>query len=152
MNPRAPIFKPSGVTLLELLVVLAILGILGTITLGTYLREARVLAVRQQATQLQTDLESLRSSAIRFNRTARFTKVSSTKYTLNIPTGTTVRTLTRDLKDSGVQLLNGQNFSYSAPNAEVGATDFAFRLTSGQAQFFVKVIGVTGKVVLSAQN
>jgi prepilin-type N-terminal cleavage/methylation domain-containing protein len=147
----------KGMTLLELLIVVAILGILGAIGFSTFAREARAAAVRQVAVQLQVDLESLRRAAIQFNGDASLTlNTTGTGYTLEFPTGevaTPTRAVTQDFSVSGVTLTSSaQQVTYSAPDARLGAVSRLFRLSLHDEDFFVKLIGVTGKTVLSATN
>ncbi|NJK43657.1 MAG: hypothetical protein HC933_04720 [Pleurocapsa sp. SU_196_0] len=102
--------------------------------------------------QLQTDLETLRFSTIQFNAQAQLTLNSATSYTVQIPTGgANHRELTRDLSATGVQV-SGGNLSYTPPNARLGATVRVYSLHLGDANLNLKVIGVTGKTVLSATN
>jgi prepilin-type N-terminal cleavage/methylation domain-containing protein len=141
-----------GVTLIELLIVVAVIGILSSVVLYTYTREARAAAVRQAAVQLQTDLETLRFSTVQFNSQGQLTLDSATAYTLQVPTGgANPRVLTRDLAGMGVQI-SGGNLSYTPPNARLAATVRVYALHLGDANLYLKVIGVTGKTVLSATN
>jgi prepilin-type N-terminal cleavage/methylation domain-containing protein len=146
-----------GFTLIEMLIVLAIIGIIGGIAVSTYIRESRVTTLRQAAIQLQSDLENARSSAIRYNQDASVQPISASSYSFSVPTDQisgglhVMKTVTRDLTPFGVTYTGGGPVIYYAPFAQRGAntlTPFVFSL-QGLA-YSVKVIGVTGRAILSA--
>jgi type IV pilus assembly protein PilA len=161
-NPFIGIASQRGFTLIEMLIVIAVLGIILAVGLTTFARESRVSAVRQQAIELQSDLESLRSNAIRYNADATFEILSTTSYRLTLPTGdavTPTRQVTRDWTNTGVSFTDGIDLRYVAPNGELrtlaGADLTAvtpFALSLGDIDYYVKVIGVTGRAMLSATN
>jgi prepilin-type N-terminal cleavage/methylation domain-containing protein len=151
----------SGFTLLEMILVIAIVALIMAIGFSTFSRESRIAIVRQQSVELQADLESLRSASIRYNRDATFERLSSTSYRLTLPTGDPAapRVVTRDWTSTGVSYSGGENLRYRAPNAELQSFTFApltsvneFELSLSNIVYYVKVLGVTGKVVLSATN
>ena len=156
----------TGFTLIEMLVVLSILGIIGGVAIYNFVLESRRSQIRSAAVSLQADLENLRSSAIRLNQTTRFRLTSATNYTLTLPNASPV---SKNLATQypGVQMeIVGSNASpvdcttnlndvcYGSPFANViSASDRGFKVTSataGSYALYVKVIGVTGKVIVSA--
>lgn len=145
----------AAFTLIELLVVMAILGIITAAGVSTYARESRVTSVRQVVTQLQADLEDLRSKTIRFNSDGKFTLDSSSQYTLEIPTGgaaaTKVRTIPANISVT-VTAGTPVSFSYLAPFSQVSAVSRVYQVEFDDITSFVKVIGVTGRAVQSAKN
>jgi type II secretory pathway pseudopilin PulG len=155
--------KPQqGFTLIEILVILALIFIIGGIGFNQWLGASKRGAVRSAAVQIVADLERVRSSARRYNRAATFTRGTNSKqYTLNInnisssidmPEGT--ETTVQNGTLSGTDLV----VSYTAPNAELDSTSLSNppEIKVGLANqpsvppIYIKVIGVTGKVVLSA--
>lgn len=145
-----------GFTLVEMLVVLAILGIIGAASVSFYIRESKVSLVRQTAIQIQADIENLRSSAIRFNRDATFDRVSNTVVKYTVPTSNTTSTPTSKTLASNVAftLVSGaDSFTYQAPLATIDADANVYKIEIADVPpVFIKTIGVTGKVILSATN
>lgn len=138
-------------TLIEMLVVLAIVGIIGAASVSTYIRESRVSLIKQTAIQLQTDLETLRSSTIRYNGNSDITlNASGNTYSLSIATGTAPRTVTRTMPSNIVVTRTGSDVTYQAPLATIDGTPLKYQLTLGDISYYVKVIGITGRAVLSA--
>jgi prepilin-type N-terminal cleavage/methylation domain-containing protein len=155
--------KPQqGFTLIEVLVVLALVFIIGGIGFNQWLGASKRGAVRSAAVQIAADLERVRSSARRYNRDATFTRGTNSKqYTLNIngnasnidmPEGTETAVQAGTL--AGTDLI----VKYTAPNAELDPTSLSNppEIKVGLANqpsippIYIKVVGVTGKVVLSA--
>jgi prepilin-type N-terminal cleavage/methylation domain-containing protein len=155
--------KPQqGFTLIEVLLVLALIGIIGGIGFNEWLGASKRGAVRSAAVQIAADLERVRSSARRYNTNATLTRsTNANKYTLlingnsseiDMPEGTetTVQNGTLTGTDLVVQ--------YTAPNAELDTISMnnppeikvGLINQPGVPPIYVKVIGVTGKVVLSA--
>jgi prepilin-type N-terminal cleavage/methylation domain-containing protein len=152
----------AGFTLIEILIVIAIIGVLLAVGIPNIIRENRVTAVRQVATQLQADLEELRSKSIRFNRNATFT-FGTNSYTRQVPSSeaggftSAVRTIPAGLSVTYVTTStpSADTFVYEAPIAQVSPAVRGFQVTFNSdpsVQLFVKVIGVTGKAVISATN
>jgi prepilin-type N-terminal cleavage/methylation domain-containing protein len=147
-------FDQRGFTLIELLVVLAIFGILGGVVLWVYIRESRLSYVRDAAFALQSDIENLRTSAIRLNGSATFERLSDTQVRLTFPNNPTPRTVT--LRPGlAIRLMTGSNntFTYQAPLATISTGSNVYEVSLANApSVYVKVIGITGKVILSATN
>jgi prepilin-type N-terminal cleavage/methylation domain-containing protein len=150
----------AGFTLIEMLIVIAVIGVLLAVGIPNIIRENRITAVRQVATQLQADLEELRSKAIRFNRNATFT-FGTNSYIRQVPSSETggytsaIRTVQPGLSVAYVGDTGGGTFVYEAPIAQIVPAIRGFRVSFNSdpsVQLFVKVIGVTGKAVISATN
>lgn len=140
-----------GFTLIEMLVVLSILGIIGAVGVSSYIRESRVAAVRQAAIEMQSDLETLRSSTIRYNGDSKFVLATGGKgYTLTIASNPTARTVTRTFSNGVTAATTANNVTYKAPLSTIDAADRSYELSFDSISYYVKVIGVTGKAVLSA--
>lgn len=139
-------------TLIELLIVMAIIGIIGGISVSTYVRESRVSAVKQAAIQLQTDLETLRSNTIRYNGDSSIV-VNSTGYTLNIAIDGSTRTVTRTLSTGMIanRVTGTSDVTYNAPLATTDAQPLKYEVKLGDISYYIKVIGVTGRAIFSAQ-
>ncbi len=148
----------NGFTLIEMLIVLAIIGIISSVAIINFIRESRVSALRQVAVQLQSDLENARSSSIRFNQDASINIINASSYSFTVPTDQLVgsvrqtRTVTRNLAPFGVTYTGGDDVTYQSPfgqrNSAVPLTPFVFSIQG--ITYRVKVIGVTGKAILSA--
>jgi prepilin-type N-terminal cleavage/methylation domain-containing protein len=159
--------KQFGFTLLEMLLGIAILGILGGAALRTYFLETNRSQVRALQQQIIADLQDARSKAQRFSTQRTVRIVNATQYqvlnggtviqTRNTPSN--LRMLIRTSSTAGTQAVPSNfNFRYmppfglfdtgSAATIEVGrATATPTTLTDS---VFIKVIGVTGKVISSA--
>ena len=139
-------------TLIELLVVMSIIGVIAGLGINTFVQESRSAAVRQAALQLQSDLEILRSSTIRYNADSSITlSAGGLGYVLSIATGGMTQTVTRVLPNGiTVARVSGTvDITYNAPLSTVSVAA-VYGLTLGGRSNFVKVIGVTGKAVFSA--
>ena len=156
----------SGFTLLEMLIVLAVLGILFAVGLTTFAQQSRQTLIRQAAVQIQADLEQLRSSSIRYNRDFEFrwANASLNGYSIDVNdpvTAGAVINRNRVLPD-GIEIdIAGStpttvSISYSSPLAVVTAAPPVFRVrianSTSTNPLFIKIIGVTGRVAISATN
>ncbi len=140
----------QGFTLLELLFVLVILGVLASLGFST-LMEARGRAQLEEATvQFAADVQRARSTAQRHNRSASIALGEELgRYTLTLNDVTHERRLPHDAQVS-VEHGSG-SVTYSAPFGEVNALSRRFTIASARTERvrYVKVIGVTGKVIIS---
>lgn len=175
---RSPRASQSGFTLLEMMLVMTILAILFAVSFTTFTQQARQNLVRQAAVQVQADLEQLRSSAIRYNNSFRMRWANTNKagYSVEAPDPSVAgAVITRDrLLPDGVEIdipptplspppapppsppPTTSLVSYTAPLAEVSAADRVFRVrianATGINPLYIKVLGVTGRVAISATN
>ena len=141
----------KGFSLIELLIVIAIMGILAA--MGTALQQRAVQRARiQSATaQLAADLERARSSAQKSNTSASLSVASTTAHSYSLTLNGQATTI--DLpSQTQVQVAAPLSITYTAPFGEVATTAmFTVRAVgSSLPPLYVKVIGVTGKVVQSA--
>ncbi|WP_276956548.1 prepilin-type N-terminal cleavage/methylation domain-containing protein [Allomeiothermus silvanus] len=141
-------YRARGFTLLEILVALAIMGIVLVFAANAVKRVFQQSRVRDAAVLLATDLQNIRSNAWRTNTTTQLDLISATSYSFTI----SGKTITRNLP-VGISIDGGGNTQvrYSAPNAENTRSNpvvFTVSGASGTQPIRVKVIGVTGKVVV----
>lgn len=161
----------QGFTLLEILVVIAIVGIFAAVLWDANLRNVRQQQLRDAATQLQSDVNRARAQAVRMSsdssvtltstaasspattyRTSWVTTVggSATTRTVTLPNGVSVApyaTATTPAVTSPSSVTYGAVYAESsAPNGVI------WRLSHPAGPvLYVKLLGVTGKVMLSAQ-
>ena len=152
MTPQA-ITRQQGFTLLELLLVTAIIGVMSAVGITGFRAASDRARVNEAAAQLAAALQRARSAAQRYNQEARFVTdtATATGYELVINGNTLERTLPPGARLSAD---NAMEIEYSAPFVEIGdavpsriKVDLANRSTK---PLYIKVLGVTGKVVLSA--
>ena len=140
-----------GFSLVELLIVISILGILLSLGWGLGQRMVNRMRVQEAVAQLNADLESIRSSAQQRSQSASLSVSSSpaTSYQLTLNGQTRTRSLPArtQLELSTTPL----TVTYTAPFGEVNAPAFLMVGSSGGAPpKYIKIIGVTGKVIQSA--
>ncbi|ACO46943.1 prepilin-type N-terminal cleavage/methylation domain-containing protein [Deinococcus deserti] len=137
----------QGFTLLEVLFVLAILGLIFVIAMGGVINWVHSTQLREAAIQVESDLERVRSSSLRFNRDTQFRVVTSTSYQMTV-----------NGQSSVINLANatlgpvGATISYSAPHSLLSTPPLSLRLAVGRKSRTVRTIGLTGKVVIDASN
>ncbi|GAA0497660.1 pilus assembly FimT family protein [Deinococcus depolymerans] len=153
MTPGHPRARQAGFTLLELLIAMAILAIVAGIfsfsLLGTY----RASQVREAAAQLTADLRQARSDALRTGQSASVTvAANSAAYTFTRAGTPQARTLPNGVTLTSV--VGASNVIYTAPTGTTGGNGTTWTLTSpgGTRSLKVKVIGITGKVMIDATN
>lgn len=166
MSLRLTPHARQGFTLLELLVVMAIVGtLIGVIGYFSY-RWTQTTRLREAAYQVVTDLRRARSQAQLTSSgsvltlCASTTSICGTNAAAPSPvyaaawggSGSGARTLPYGVKIGNA--VGNNALTYTAPYAEVDApTGTVWTLTSpvtGIAPIYIKVVGVTGKVSLSA--
>lgn len=164
-----------GFTLIEMLIVLVVVGVLSAGALSIFARESRRAQLQAVRSQLVLDLQYARSNAQRYNCNWIINFVSEAQYTLNGPTlgGTaincaTTTTTTRNLP-AGIQIRqktpttssapNNYGFSYNSPfgtissGGNIDAIEIGYATVSTDAvtdPTYVKIVGLTGKVISSA--
>ena len=156
--------RVRGFTLIELLVVMVIIGIVASILIGFFVTSYRKTQLRDGAVQILTDLRQARSQAQRVSQGSSVTLDSAATMTApkknyttvwGSPQTTTARTLTDPVRVApytGGTINSANSISYSAPYGEVLANGIVWEVSSTVIpdKIYVKAIGVTGKVVLSA--
>ena len=141
----------EGFTLVELLLVLVIVGILVSLGSGPYLEAQRRAHLREAAVQFAADLQRARGAAQRHSQDASVTlDADASSYTLTLGGVVAARRLPHGAR---VEVERGSGVvSYTAPYGEVNsALNKRFVISSARtdAVRYVKVIGVTGKVIVS---
>ncbi|CAM3512890.1 type II secretion system protein [Deinococcus frigens] len=143
----------AGFTLLELLVVIAILGIIAG-AFGLFLiRSLRQSELRDAAYQMIGDLRRARTGAQKMGvDNAVAITPNTSEYLLAVGGGTgQVRTLPHRVKVSPVG--NTNLLTYKPPFGTLDTIGVSWKLTSPadpSLNLWVKAIGITGKVMLSA--
>lgn len=158
----------QGFTLIELLIVIAIVGIVASILTGFFISNLRKVQLRDGAVQLLTDLRQARSQAQRTSQgssvTLTSTSYSSPKagYTTvwgsGSPQTTTSKSLTAPIQVAAyiggtiTASNNSNSIVYSSPYSEVTGTGIVWEVSSTVIpdKLYVKAVGVSGKVILSA--
>ncbi|MFB9994415.1 type II secretion system protein [Deinococcus oregonensis] len=144
----------EGFTLIELLVVMAIIGIVAGVLGFSLLNNLRRTELQNAAAQLAADLRSTRTNAQKTGLVSALTVVAG---------GTTYTAQTRSAEASARSLENGVTLfpdsasptavQYYPPFGTLATTGTVWELRSPTTwipSLFVKVVGVTGKVMVSA--
>ncbi|MVN85391.1 type II secretion system protein GspH [Deinococcus sp. HMF7620] len=144
--------QTQGFTLLELLVVMAILGILAGVLGLNLLSSYRASQLREAASQLSGDLRQARSDTLKTGQSVGINiTLNSTAYTVTRGAGAQTRTL-----PSGVvvaEKVGETEVTYQAPTGTIGGNGVVWTLRHpGGRQIKVKVVGITGKVMIDATN
>lgn len=147
----------QGFTLIEILTVLVILGIALLIGVPLGIQALRQSQLREGATQVVTELQRLRSQAQRDSvaLTLSLDTANPNAYSLTRSSVTQVRTLPHRLQltayDSSVPA--NASATFSAPYAQLsprGGLVWVVAAPGSARKLYVKLVGVTGKVNLSA--
>ena len=158
--------RSDGMTLLEILVVIAVIGILLGLIGMSFVRSIRTAELREAATQVVTDLRRARATSQREsqNMTLQFptsSNTNKTSYTVTRGTGTAaIRSLDKGVTiacrpaptGGGCGTGNTISVVYQAPYGELGAVGSVLELRSpltGVMPLEVRIVGVTGKVILT---
>jgi len=146
--------RTSGLSAIEIIVVLAILAILLGMGYVSFLRYQRNLVLQEAATQVASDLLQLRSQARRTSSDYEFTATQNTPNYRRGPAGSPTNTTL----PAGVSFVLGQaasfpsTLTFRAPDGTVinaGNSSFGL-LGPGGNKRCVNVIGITGKVIIRA--
>ncbi len=158
--------RQAGFTLIELLIVLAIIAIIAGILAYNVFQGVQDRRLNEAAMQVMTDLRTARLKAqttatdssvslcVPACTAATTTAQSGSSYTVTYggqPTRT--QTLPYQIRVANVQAPTAyvNTINYSAPYSEITATGAIWSVTDRRGrQRFIKIIGVTGKVSLSA--
>ncbi|QFP75666.1 Tfp pilus assembly protein FimT/FimU [Deinococcus sp. AJ005] len=147
----------SGFTLIEVLVVIAIIGILGGIFGSSLIRSIRTAELREAANQVASDFQRARSLAQR----------GSTNVTITTSKGTAsgsysvdgqARTLPNNIKlvcKTNCGAGTAAATTYQAPYGELTNLGSVFTVQSpagGVAALEIRIVGVTGKVILTGAS
>ena len=149
--------QTSGLTLIEILVVIAIIGILAAIFGSSLIRSIRTAELREAANQVASDFQRARSLSQR----------GSANVTVTTPRGTasgsySVAGQARTLPNN-VKLMCKTNCgagaaaatTYLAPYGELTDAGSVFTIQSpvgGIAALEIRIVGVTGKVILTGAS
>ena len=142
----------AGFTLLELLLVIAILGIVFGIFSWFLLRNLRQTELREAAAQLIADLRRSRSSAQLSGQVSRLElSPLKTSYSVRVGSGApkTVdlpHRVTVEAEVGGLQVVN------QPPFGTLDDTGLVWKVQSpsySDMHLYVKVVGITGRVMLS---
>ncbi|MFD2608375.1 Tfp pilus assembly protein FimT/FimU [Deinococcus taklimakanensis] len=150
--------RTAGLTLLEMLVVLAILGIIAGIFYMNLMNSIRQQDVRNAAYQLVTDLRRARTDAQKTGQPVTVRIVNSTSSYARQVAGAAeqTRTLERGVTvQSTGAAASSLAVTYQPPYGTLAATGTTWRVQSPanpNIRQFVKIVGVTGKVMISAQE
>lgn len=144
--------------------VLSIVGILATVLYAFSANALYKTQLRDGALQVVNDLRQARSQA---QRTSQGSTVTLTSTAVDVPSaqystqwGAGTQTAVAQMLPNSVQVapystapINSPNtLNYSAPYSEVTATGVVWEISSPRtsSKLYVKAVGVTGKVILSA--
>jgi len=156
MRSAGPVNRPlpKGISLLELLVVLAVLGILlgvGFVSLRSY---QEGLIIREAATQVATELLNIRQQARRQSVNFTFQATASSS-TYKVGRTSDLASLADKSLPRGVVFQSvpagGGSITFIAPYDIVSAPNRTYRLRGpGNRVLEVHIVGSTGKVVVRA--
>jgi len=144
----------SGFTLLEILVVLVILGILSGVMAFSLLGNLRRSEVRNAAAQVMADLRLARMNAQKTGLVSPVTITNGTgNYTAQTSAGAVqIRTLENGVTLWATTSTNGFQVTYRPPFGTLDTIGLVWEVRSHATQvppLYIKVVGVTGKVILS---
>lgn len=143
----------AGFTLLELLLVIAILGIIFGIFSWFLLRNLRQTELREAAAQLIADLRRSRSNAQQSGRVSTLElSPLKTAYSLKVGSGAP-RTVGLPHRVTVEAQVGGSRVVNQPPFGTLDDTGLVWKLQSpsySDMRLYVKVIGITGRVMLSA--
>ncbi|UQN05551.1 Tfp pilus assembly protein FimT/FimU [Deinococcus sp. QL22] len=144
----------SGFTLLELLVVIAIIGILSGVMGFSLMGMLRRTEVRNAAAEVMADLRLARVNAQKTGLPSPVTIINGTgSYTAQIrPGALQTRTLDSGVTLQAVSSATALKVIYRAPFGTVDTIGLVWEVRSRATQvppLYIKVVGITGKVILS---
>lgn len=147
----------AGFTLLEMLVVIAILGILSGVMTFNLLGNLRRTEVRNAAAQVMADLRLARVNAQKTGLVSPVTIVNGTGgYTAQTNAGAVqIKTLENGVTLWATTSANGFQVAYRPPFGTLDSIGLVWEVRSRVAQvpsLYIKVVGVTGKVMLSGSR
>lgn len=153
--------RNQGFTLLEMLIVIGVIAILGSIFGMELMGQVRNARVREAAQTLATQIQGLKSAAVKTSQGASlvWSTVDPKTYTLTRAGASTNYTLPNSARVSCIAVApiacpTNNTLSFLAPAGE-SSTGLVLMVesTNGTANpVFIKVVGLTGKVVLSASQ
>lgn len=145
-----------GMTLLEVLVVLAVLGILFAISAPFLIGWVQSLRARENASQIVAMISDAKLRARGDNKTVKFVLDPTSRTVTLQRDGATLQTQTLEADLSCVQVRTGSgvtcdatnDLNINAPYGTFETSPAAIQVTYGSKSVSVYVIGVTGKLVV----
>ena len=152
----------SGFTLIELIVVIAIMALVIPLVGNSMRKLLSQTQVREAQTQLVADLTKAKTAAIRF----------SSPVTISFTENSYTMTQENPFSQQTVMVRNGAQLSFYQSNGSFGTTtdDIEFkspygevslpsddqgwqiRVAKGNQDYFVKIVGLTGKVIVNNEQ
>lgn len=146
--------RAAGFTMVELLIIMAIIAIVAGIFAWNMLRTLRQNELRDAAYQLMTDVRKTRATVQKTGLPSMI-EIQPDKVTYNMQTGT--GPISSRILPNGVQVVPNTPGAYTQmmyfpPFGTLGADGTVWKLSSPSFGLitYVKIVGVTGKVMLSA--
>jgi type IV fimbrial biogenesis protein FimT len=123
--------KPSGFTLVELMITVAVIAILMNIALPSFQNMMRSARIRAAAEAVTNGLQKARGEAIARNKNVEFVLSADTSWTVQLPGGTVIETrpasegsadVTRTVIPAGSSKVTFNNLGRVTANADASAS------------------------------
>ena len=138
----------KGFTMIEMLIVLAIIGILSAVASVSLVRLQRTTALRSAANEIGATLNTIRSQSRNRSINRSFNAANGgTSYTATISNGAGSTSFNLP---AGVTLVGNLALTFQAPYGVVNNPNSSIQVTSGAGTRTIRILGLNGKVVVSA--